>query len=111
VNEWICIGDSIRICVVDIRGDKVRLGIEAPREIPVHRSELRRRIQESAQAANPDVTVEVVDLTDDAQGGPSPAGSTGDALDNLLQQEEHQESGRRRPPAQKRSGRRKRFPV
>ncbi|MGD9855434.1 MAG: carbon storage regulator CsrA [Planctomycetaceae bacterium] len=39
-NESIIIDDQIRITVVEIRGDKVRLGIEAPREVPIHRSEV-----------------------------------------------------------------------
>ena len=40
-NESIVVNDSIVITVVEIRGDKVRLGIEAPREVPIHRSEVR----------------------------------------------------------------------
>jgi len=43
-NESIVIADSIVVTVVDVRGDKVRLGIEAPREIPVHRSEVHAAI-------------------------------------------------------------------
>ncbi len=39
-DESIVINDDIRIVVVEIRGDKVRLGVEAPKEIPVHRSEV-----------------------------------------------------------------------
>jgi carbon storage regulator len=39
-NESIVINDDISIVVVEIRGDKVRLGIEAPREVPVHRREI-----------------------------------------------------------------------
>jgi carbon storage regulator len=39
-DERIVINDNIVITVVDIRGDKVRLGIEAPTEMPVHRSEV-----------------------------------------------------------------------
>ena len=39
------IADNIVITVVEIRGDKVRLGIEAPREVPVHRKEIYELIQ------------------------------------------------------------------
>lgn len=39
-NESIVVDDAIVITVVEIRGDKVRLGIEAPREVPIHRSEV-----------------------------------------------------------------------
>lgn len=44
-DESIVIGDDIVITVVDIRGDKVRLGIEAPRDTPVHRQEVYEAIQ------------------------------------------------------------------
>ena len=51
-DESIVIGDDIVITVVDIRGDKVRLGINAPIEIPVHRQEVYEAIQrENKQAA------------------------------------------------------------
>lgn len=39
-DETIMIGDEIEITIVDIRGDKVRLGINAPRDIQVHRKEV-----------------------------------------------------------------------
>ena len=39
-NESIVINDDIHIFVVEIRGDKVRLGVEAPKEVPVHRREV-----------------------------------------------------------------------
>ena len=39
-NESIVINDVITIVVVEIRGDKVRLGVEAPKEVPVHRREV-----------------------------------------------------------------------
>ena len=52
VDEVIVIGDGIRVTVVDIRGDKVRLGIEAPRDVTVHREEVYNAIQaERLQAA------------------------------------------------------------
>ena len=51
-EEQIVIDDNIVITVVEIRADKVRLGIEAPREIPVHRKEIHELIQrEKAQQA------------------------------------------------------------
>jgi carbon storage regulator len=45
------IGDDIEITVVDIRGDKVRLGINAPSEIPVHRKEVYEAIKRENRAA------------------------------------------------------------
>ena len=54
-DESIIIGDDIVITVVDIRGDKVRLGINAPIAIPVHRQEVYEAIQrENKQAAQID---------------------------------------------------------
>lgn len=44
-NERITIGDNIAITVVEVRGDKVRLGIEAPNDVPVHRQEVYDLIQ------------------------------------------------------------------
>ncbi|GIW94979.1 MAG: hypothetical protein KatS3mg110_3020 [Pirellulaceae bacterium] len=58
-DESIIIGDDIIITVVDIRGDKVRLGIQAPPDVPVHRKEVYEAIQrENRQAARlrPDQT-------------------------------------------------------
>ena len=53
-NESIMIGDSVMITIVEIRGDRVRLGIEAPPEVPVHRREvydaLRRAVSDSAES-------------------------------------------------------------
>ena len=52
-NESIVINNDISIVIVEIRGDKVRLGIEAPKEVPVHRREVYDAIHrlESDQAA------------------------------------------------------------
>jgi len=51
-DESIIIGDNIVITIVDIRGDKVRLGIDAPTTIPVHRREIYEAIQrENLKAA------------------------------------------------------------
>jgi carbon storage regulator len=59
-DESIIIGEDIQITVIDVRGDKVRLGIEAPASICVHRKEIReaiRRENEEAAAMNalPDI--------------------------------------------------------
>jgi len=44
-DESIMIGDDVEIIIVDVRGDKVRLGITAPKNIPVHRREIYDAIQ------------------------------------------------------------------
>ena len=51
-DESIMIGDDIMITIVDIRGDKVRLGIDAPQEIPVHRQEVYDAIKRENQKAS-----------------------------------------------------------
>ena len=50
-NESIVINDDITIVVVEIRGDKVRLGIEAPKEVPVHRNEVYEAIRRNERHA------------------------------------------------------------
>jgi len=50
-DETIMIGDDIEVTVVDIRGDKVRLGINAPREVSVHRKEVYDAIRRENRAA------------------------------------------------------------
>jgi carbon storage regulator len=50
-DESIMIGDDVVITIVDIRGDKVRLGIDAPQSIPVHRQEVYDAIQRENQKA------------------------------------------------------------
>ena len=50
-DETIMIGDDIEVPVVDIRGDKVRLGINAPKEISVHRKEVYDAIRRENRAA------------------------------------------------------------
>jgi carbon storage regulator len=49
-DETIMIGDEIEITVVDIRGEKVRLGINAPAHVPVHRKEVYEAIKREMKA-------------------------------------------------------------
>ncbi len=64
-NESIVINDDITIVVVEIRGDKVRLGVEAPKEVPVHRSEVYQAIHRNDALDKP------VNKTDTAGAGPN----------------------------------------
>jgi len=48
-DQQIMIGDDVVITIVDIRGDKVRLGIEAPSDVQVHRAEIYEAIQREAK--------------------------------------------------------------
>ena len=53
-NEKIVIGDDITITVLEVRGDQIQLGIQAPRSIPVHRWEVFKAIHESGdEGADP----------------------------------------------------------
>ena len=52
-DESIVIGDNVEIIIVDVRGDKVRLGITAPKEISVHRREVYDAIQREKETAKP----------------------------------------------------------
>ncbi len=58
-DESIMIGDDVVVTIVDIRGDKVRLGINAPQDIPVHRREvyeaIKRENESAARMLPPDV--------------------------------------------------------
>lgn len=58
VDEEILIGDDIRLMVMEVRGDKVRIGINAPHDMPVHRKEIydaiKRESEQSEQSPNLD---------------------------------------------------------
>jgi carbon storage regulator len=51
-NESIIIGNDVEITIVDVRGDKVRLGINAPKKISVHRKEIYNIIQNEKKVMN-----------------------------------------------------------
>ena len=62
LNQSIVIGDDIHIVVVSIDRDTVKLGIQAPREVPVHRAEVYEEIQRSNRAALPETVASPVNL-------------------------------------------------
>jgi len=68
-DESIMIGDDIVVTIVDIRGDKVRLGIEAPSDIPVHRQEVYEAFQRENRKASQLKPDDTRDL-----GRPNPSG-------------------------------------
>jgi len=70
-DQTIMIGDDVEVTVVDIRGDKVRLGITAPPHIPVHRKEVYDAIQRENRAA---ANVQPKDLPPPAGPDKPPAG-------------------------------------
>jgi len=59
-NESIIINDNITVTVIEIRGDKVRLGIEAPKDVSVHRREVYEAIQNS-RSPDPGTKVQTPD--------------------------------------------------
>jgi carbon storage regulator len=69
-DESIIIGDNIVVTIVDVRGDKVRLGIEAPREVSVHRREVYEAIQRENREASK------IQLDDARQIGRAPGDRT-----------------------------------
>lgn len=58
-DESIIIGDDVKITVVEVRGDQVKIGIDAPRSIPVHREEVYKEIQEENRRAALSQSVDV----------------------------------------------------
>jgi len=60
-NESIVINNDITVVVVEIRGDKVRLGVEAPKEVPVHRREVYEAIKNAIEGREIDADPAEVD--------------------------------------------------
>ena len=51
-NEAIVINNNIEITILEVKGDQVKIGISAPKDVPVYRKEVYAQIQEANQAAN-----------------------------------------------------------
>jgi carbon storage regulator len=75
-DQSIVIGDNIVITVVDVRRDKVRLGIDAPTEIPVHRREVYEAIQRENLRAS---QLQPSDTRELGEGQPTKSGTTSTA--------------------------------
>ncbi len=67
-DESIVIGDNVIVTIVDVRGDRVRLGIEAPREVSVHRREVYDAIQRENQQASQIQPDQARRISEGAQG-------------------------------------------
>ena len=50
-GEWISVGDNVRVRVLGVKGDQVQIGVDAPREIPVHRGEIWEQIRAETETA------------------------------------------------------------
>jgi carbon storage regulator len=53
-GETVCIAGDIRVTIVEIRGNKVRIGIHAPRDVPIHRQEVSERLTKPGEPAAPE---------------------------------------------------------
>ena len=60
-DESIIIGEAVTVTVIEVRGDKVRLGIDAPRDVPVHREEVADQIR-AARGAGPPAAAPALEL-------------------------------------------------
>ncbi|MEE3392279.1 MAG: carbon storage regulator CsrA [Lachnospiraceae bacterium] len=60
-NESIMIGDDIEVVVLDVKGDQIKIGINAPKSVPVYRKEIYSQIQDENRKASAPVDVNKLD--------------------------------------------------
>lgn len=82
IGESIVIGNEVVVRVIDVRGDQVRIGIEAPRDVQIHREEVWRQLQqENEQAAGAAARTRERIAQLPARPGPAPGSAPGSAAD------------------------------
>lgn len=65
INETLNIGDDVQVTVLGIKGNQVRIGINAPRDVPVHREEIYQRIKREERGGDADQNFEGDDYSSD----------------------------------------------
>lgn len=69
ISESVIIGDEVKVTVLGVKGNQVRLGIDAPKTVSVHREEIYQRIQQEKQGEGGSIHEEEFESEDDQDQG------------------------------------------
>jgi carbon storage regulator len=72
-GETVMIGDEVTLTVLGVKGNQVRIGINAPKTVPVHREEIYERIKRAMSGGEPNGNIAQDNAQDNAQDAPLPA--------------------------------------